>query len=112
MSKTQQATTEGILAAMSNLRVALLQTPSGMCADYMRAAYSALEAAHVVESKYAWALKAYGDKANWLRSEEGKPVWIGPGESGVDLAQKVFDDYTIDLDAGDGETLDSFIRRS
>ena len=83
-------TTEAVLAAMSNLRVALLQVPSGMCADYMRAAYSALEAAHAVESRYAWALKAYGNKSNWLHNSEGKPLWVGPGENGVDLAQEVF----------------------
>jgi hypothetical protein len=80
---------ENVLAAMSNLRVALAQTPEGMSADYLRAAYSALESAHATESRYAWALKVYGDRANWGHDFEGKPVWIGPGENGIDLAQEV-----------------------
>jgi hypothetical protein len=82
-------TTNGVLAAMSNIRVALAQTPDGVCADYLRAAYSALESTHATESRYAWALKQYADRTNWMHDSEGAPVWIGPGENGIDLAQDV-----------------------
>lgn len=87
----------GLMAAMSNLRVALLQTPQGMCADYLRAAYSALEKAYAAESRYVWALKAYGNKSNWDHNFEGKPLWVGPGEHGFDLSREVYSQWDSEL---------------